>query len=720
MKVMAVVVVVLMFGFVAGDFLSRWGGQTRTEAVAHIGKRRITNYDLYAARQELELLRMLRADDLLRAQDLQGVFLAELLFSDQRGSAALISQVKSSIRRNMYAISDKQINDIYRRPVPSNVLWYCLKFEARRAGIGIPNDQAGELLGQAVPQLFPGQTYSQFMTALMSRQGIPEQQILSTLGELLSVWQYARTICANEGLTGRQIMVEAAAERETIDAQIVEFEAQVFAKGMETPGQEQLQQHFDTYKTFVAGAFGPENPYGFGYKLPARARLEYIALKLDDVRTIVAPPTQDELGDYYNRNKEEMFTEQVRSDPNDPNSELVPRTRGYAEVAPTISKRLLSEKINAKADSILQEARALTEVNLDLGETNMVAEQLKEKAGDYAAAAEQLSQKHKIKVYTGRTGLLSPVEMQMDDHLGMLFLRGYGQNPVRLSQVVFAVDELGLSELGPFDVPKPRMYENIGPIKDLMTGANTARRIMAIVRVVEAHKAVSPESLDMTFSTHGLQLDPNEPESADDTYSVKEKVIEDVKKLAAMATAKTRAEEFVALADKQDWDKAVETFEQLYGANDPNKPKVFRLQNLTGLRRMPLATLEALSVQAQGDPAMSFYLNESRKNRLFVDKLYELVPPDANTPENLPVVMELKPELRYLAVKDVSIKRLWKEDYEQMKPTQLFSEEQTQAQSLGMIHFNPDNILARMRFKWVKSEAEPTDANTPTESETAS
>ncbi|UCC99129.1 MAG: hypothetical protein JSW66_04430 [Phycisphaerales bacterium] len=720
MKVMAVVVVVLMFGFVAGDFLGRWGGQARTEAVAYIGEREITNYDLYGARQELELLRTLRADDLLRAQDLQGVFLAELLFSDQRGSAALMSQVKSSIRRNLYAISDKQINDIYRRPAPPNVLWHCLKFEARRAGIGIPNDQAGELLGQAIPQLFPGQTYSQFMTALISRQGITEQQILSTLGELLAVWQYARTMCVNEGLTGRQIMVEAAAERESIDAQIVEFEAEVFAETVEAPGEEQLRQHFDTYKTFVAGTVGQENPYGFGYKLPARARLEYIAVKLDDVRTIVAPPTQDEVGDYYNRNKEGMFTEQVRSDPNDPNSELVPQTKGYAEVAPTIAKRLLSEKINARADSILQEAKTLTEAGLDAGEIDAAAEQLKAKAGDYTAAAEQLTEKHKIKIYAGRTGLVSPAEMQMDEYLGMLFLRGHGQTPVRLSQAVFAVDELGASELGPFDVPKPRMYENIGPAKDLMTGAGTARRIMAIVRVIEAHKAAAPGNLDMAFSTHGLQFDPNDQDAREDRYSVKEEVAEDIKKLAAMTTAKVRAEEFVELAGRQGWDKAVGTFEQLYGQKDPNKPDVFRLQNLTGLRRMSRATLEALVVQTQGDPSAAFFLNESRKNRLFVDKLYALVPADANTPEDLPVVMEFKPDLRYLAIKDVSVKRLWKEDYETMKATQLFSREHAQAQSLGAIHFNPENIFARMRFKWVESRAEPADANTPAESEAAS
>jgi hypothetical protein len=720
MKLMAVVVIALMFIFVAGDFIQRGNIQTSTQVVGHIGTQKITNYDLYVARGELDLLRSLRADDLLRAQDLQGVFLAELLFSDQRGSPELMSRVKSAIRRNLYAISDKQINDIYRRQAPPHVLWFCLQNEARRAGIGIPNEQAGELLGQAIPQLFGGQTYSQFMTALMGRQGIPEQQILATLGELLAVWQYAQMMCVNEGLTRQQVMVEAASERETIDAQLVEFEAKLFAAAQAAPGQEQVQQHFDKYKTFVAGVISEENPYGFGYKLPARASLEYIAVKLDDVRTIVTPPTQDDVGDYYNRNKEELFSEQVRSDPNDPNSELITRTRSFAEVAGTISKQLLSEKISAKADGILQEARTLTEA----GQTDVAgaaAGQPGAKPGDYDAAAKKLSEKHKIKLYSGRTGLLSAAEMQMDEHLGMLYLRGYGQNPVRLSQVVFAVDELGASELGPFDVPKPQINENIGPVKDLMTAAvGTSRRIVAVVRVTEAHKAGEPESLDVSFSTQGLQLDPNEQKSKDDTYSVKEKVVEDLNKLAAMDTAKARAEEFVVLAGKEGWDKALSTFEERYGEKDPNKPDVFKLQNLTGLRRMSLATLEALTIQGQGEPSAAFFLNESRKNRLFVDKLCELVPADANTAEALPVVMEFKPDMRYFAIKDISVKRLWKEDYEQAKPMQLFGEEHAQAQSLAAVHFNPENIVRRMRFKFVESGAEPADANAPTDAEAAS
>ena len=122
-KIMAVVVIVLMIGFIGGSALTYLlqGSGGLKDTVATIGGKKITNNDLVQARRELELLRMLRADDLLRAQGLQGVFMAELLFSaDRGGSPELINRVKQTIRQNLYPIGDKQINDIYRRSVPPN------------------------------------------------------------------------------------------------------------------------------------------------------------------------------------------------------------------------------------------------------------------------------------------------------------------------------------------------------------------------------------------------------------------------------------------------------------------------------------------------------------------------------------------------------------------------------------------------------------------------
>ena len=728
-KVMAVVVIFIMFSFIGGGtLLQQLSKRGRGGALAQFGeKNEITDYDRLLARRELEILKMLRADALLRSQDLHGIFLGELLFSDQRASTALINRLKQTIRTNQYGISEKQINDIYRRKVPPDIYWLLLQNEAQLAGIRISNTQVGELLGRVIPQLFEGQTYSQLIGAIIRQQRIPEDQILTTLGKLLAVLQYSSTVCSNEDLTTRQIMQAASTEEEKVNVEFVKFDSAVFAEKQQQPGADKIAEHFDKYKAIAPGTVSDENPHGFGYKLPDRVQLEYIAVKLDEVKTIVKRPTQDELGDYYSRNKEQLFTEQVPSDPNDPNSLPVKKTNSYAEVANSISQQLLKDKINSTAQNILQEARTLTEAaleNLEIESAKVTTEQLREKAGDYKTAAGQLSEKYKIKVYTGQTGRLSPIDMQSDENLATLFLQGHGQNPVRLSKVVFAVDELAVSELGPFDVPKPRMFENIGPVKDMMSMySSDASGIMAILRVIDAQKAAEPESIDQTYSTSSLEFDPNEEKPGEDIYSVKEKVAEDLKKLAVLDTTKSKAEEFVALAKKDGWTSAINKFEELYGQlqeRDPNDPNAFRLQNYPDMRRISRANLSTLSLQGQGDPMTSFYLNESRINQQFVDQLYSLVPPDSDTAETLPLLMEFKPDLSFYVVKNISVKRLFKEDFDKMKATRLFREDYIQSQSLAVIHFNPENILKRMNFKAAKSEEETADPNTPAEPEAAS
>ena len=93
---------------------------------------------------------------------------------------------------------------------------------------------------------------------------------------------------------------------------------------------------------------------------------------------------------------------------------------------------------------------------------------------------------------------------------------------------------------------------------------------------------------------------------------------------------------------------------------------------------------------------------------------------DSLTSKSLPLVMEFKPDMSYYVIRNISIKRLWKEDFEKMKATRLFREDYVQSQSLAVIHFNPENILKRMNFRFIRTQEDTADANTPTESEAAS
>jgi hypothetical protein len=247
---------------------------------------------------------------------------------------------------------------------------------------------------------------------------------------------------------------------------------------------------------------------------------------------------------------------------------------------------------------------------------------------------------------------------------------------------------------------------------------------MAVVRVIKAIKTVEPKSLDQTFSTSALEFDPNQPsalsgaedqDTDESIYSVKEKVTEDLKKLAAMETAKSKAEEFIDLAVKDDWDNALDKFNELYGQqntqdqNDPNTSgtinaeqnaaKPFKLQNLTGLRRISTAAIQTLTAQTAGNPAAQLFLNGRKNQRRFVEQLYSLVPQDSSTVDVVPLVMEFKPDMSFYCIKNIFVKRLTLQEYEQIKVTRLQREDYVQSETMTAVHFNPENILKRMDFR---------------------
>ncbi len=739
-KIMAIVVIVIMFGFIGGSYI-RHLGQRRSglyKTVAYFGdNEKITNYDLILARQELEILRLIRADALLRQlstpqlsiSDLHSLLLAEVLFAQPTISPAISQHIKRLATAGRYAISDRQINDIYKLSAPTDVYWLLLKREAQQAGIVFSNEGAGRQLGVMIPWLFDGMTYSQLVGQMVNQRGIAEEEILGSFGELLAVLEYARMVCSNENVTTPQIMQMVSWENETIDVNFVRFESAVFTDAQAKPTQRALTEHFEKYKRYFAGEVSEENPYGFGYKQPDRVQLEYIAVMLDDVAATVSPPTQQETEEYYRRYAKQ-FTEQLPEDPNDPNSLMVERTKTYAEVADEISERLLRMRINSKAERILQRAKALTEAGLegaDIKPEKLSSEDFGRLAGDYASAAEQLKQEYKVDLYVGRTGLLSAAEVRNDQYLSRLYLASPGYKPAELSKVVFAVDEIGSSELGPFDVPRPRLYENIGPLKDAfsqtMGGAEPSGQIMVVVRVVKAQKASEPESIDQSFSKETLRVGGLQAESTKEVYSVADGVLEDMKKLAAMETAKVRAEEFIKSAAKKGWQETIDKFNKRYGrptTEEKGEPNVFELRELRDLSRIPDRTVDILAVQNQGDPTRQLLLNNVEKERRLINLLYSLVPQAEETIETLPLVLEFKPDMSYYCIKDISVRRLERGEYEEIKSMWAWKEDITQSQTLAVVHFNPENILKRMNFRPLKEEGRPGDTNTPAEARGAS
>jgi len=728
-KVMAVVVIVLMFAFVGGsalEYLLQPSGGEKS-AVAYFGKKvKITPTMIRNASSEIELLQALQADSVLRQQDLRGVMLGELLFSQNRGSPALMNQVMRVIRQSQLYISDKQLNEMYQeRTTSPAVYWILLTHEAEAAGIRVPTADVGDLIARRiVPAFFPGQSYAALMNGLVNRFRASEDTILTTFGKLLAVHQYAQTICSVEDVTLPQLTHIASLNGDTLNAEFVQIPAKAFVDKQNPPAEEALKDQFNKYKDNVSGHVTQDNPFGFGYKLPDLLQLQYVALKLKDVAGIVQPPTQEESEVFYRQNRQRLFTREVPSDPNDPNSPKTQQVTSYAEVADTIMEQLKSQKITTKAEQILEEVRGVADANLALGSVeskDMSTEQLKAKAGDYAKIAQDVSTKYGIPMYNGTTGWLSAMDMQADKYLGRLAVSSQGASALRLSQVLFSVKELGENAAIVIFAQPARMHTTVGPASDAMGAANPdlSGQIMLVARIIGVQKAEAPQNLDVTFSTKAIELGDATAQK-DKVFSVREKVMQDAQKLAAWDTTRNKAQEFVALASKEGWEPAAAKFNELYGKQakeDPNDPNVFKLDRLNDLQRISNAQLQIIIAQTVGNPTAARIANETRVEKQLADQFFSLVPVNVDSAPNMPQVIEFKPGQSLYAVKDASVRWLNQQQYESMKGMLLQQEDYIQMQNLAVVHFNPANILKRMNYKAVdeaKSPVQGADAAEPT------
>ncbi len=722
-RIMAVAVIVLMLVFISGPAMSYLASHRtgRNKVVAYYGEgRKITSKDFDHANRQLELLKQLGANIFLRpqdprlapAQDLRIVLLGELLFAEGGSAVESIGLLRQIIAREGYPISDRQINGIYTREYPPYIYWLLLIREAKTAGVSIQAEVAKSQLERLIPRLNPNVTYPLIVAALMRRQSVSEGQLLQTYADMLAIIEYAKLMTMMQDSTSEQILHEAIRRGETFDVEYVKFRAGVFAEELGRPGEDRIMEQFEKYKGFFAGEVSDENPYGFGYKLPNRIQLEYIAVRLDDVATTVQQPTQQEKEDYYKQNLS-LFTKRVPSDPNDTNSPLMAHTLSFPEVAALISRQMYQEKIDARAEQILLDARSITEASLLQGGNEMAEltdQQLRDLAGDYEKAAEQLSDQYGLSVYAGNTGLLSAFYMLTDDRLNSLYLKGVSVASVSLPRVAFAVGPLKDSELGPLDVRPPRLYQNIGPLQDSREPMEGYRgKNVMLVRVVRAEKSAEPGDISEIVNWPSVQFDEQLARQPD-ANSIKQLVIEDIKKLEAMGKTREKAEEFAQLAAKEGWQTAVDKFKELYGDSSQN---TFELQSAGRMRRVSEETLAMQRIRLQGNPASRTLLRKVKIDAMLKEKLYGLVPDDSTTLPEPGMLLEFKPDMSCYCVKSMTVDRLYQEEFDKLKAASAIRPDFIDSQAFATVHYSPENIVKRMNFSTIKQQqdTDDTDAN---------
>ncbi|MFA5292622.1 MAG: hypothetical protein WC496_06255 [Phycisphaerae bacterium] len=715
-KLMAIFVILIMVAFIMPTVLTQLAKPRSTgleNAMWLYGKdKKITVNDLREATAKLTVLRGLYVDKfLLGQQDLRSILLGQILFPESVPAALLDDEIKKLSIQNRLSISPSRIDEFFAQSRGRAELFLiALGDEAASAGCVVPAKQAGEILNIIIPQVTNNQVdAATAVKRVCSANNMSDAQGLEAFADILSIMTYARIVGDTENVTESQLENIFARAKEKINAEFVQFNAENFLDKASEPDSAAITEQFEKYKNYLPGTVDDDNPYGFGYKLMPRVALEYMIVRLEDVKKLVAMPAEEETEDYYQHNLE-RFVEEMPAESNAPDAKPVTRQKSYAEVADMIKRGLYAQKASSQGTKILNRAVEQAETNFDtLNFEKADVNAFRSKAGDYSAAAEVASKEYNIKIYTGKTALISAEEIQADQYLGGLMMTGQSRVPTRLSKLAFAVKPLGseASKLGPFEPAVPKLYVSVGPLSDM------AGNIMAVVRVVETAGSAVPADIGLSYQKNLPELAASSA-AGNKTFVLKDIVAKDCKRLQAMKVADKVAGEFLEMVKKQSWDSALEKINASYGKKDSNEPnkKTFAIQTFSDSTRVSKMDIEVTRMRTAGMAGAEGIMNQS----LIYSKLMDTINSEFEDIQakkvTLPAIIGFQPRLSFYVIKSLTRDSGAIEDYEQIRQQLAFQQDYIDSQSMSVEHFLPDNILKRLNLRPAQQEPNsPADSN---------
>ena len=582
--IMVAVVVLCMLTFVGGvgfTELLKYLGHGGKVTIATFDKgQKITNQDMAQARQDLEVLDAMDADVVLfnkpnpyGMMDVNSQLLGYLLFGDTQTGARIRNQLRQAAQRGQVPLTTDQIDAFFNQQTErAEITWILLNAEADKAGIAVSNTQSASILRDLIPQLSGNRaTAAQVIGGLATQMNLTNDQILTVYGKMLGILKWADQVCNMENTTLAQIRSLVGHSKNKIDPNYAKFPARWFVNKQAQPTDDQIKTQFNAYKDMQAGQITDQNPFGFGYQLPKRVQVEYFYILSDDVKKIAEKPTAEIMEEYYGNNIDQFSTSSPK-DPNVPDGEKITETKSFAEVSEQIRQTLEQQNTEKLTQLIFKDARDLLDAELiSLDMEKATAEQIRKAAVDFAAVGAKITEKYKIPVHTGKTGLLSAADFASDNCLMYLQINQAGIQ-TSLLDAAFGVDPQNAVVPRKVGVYVPRMWENIGPLKSGFYSEQDRKPVMitTLCRVVDARPAEAPADVDVTYSIAGMS--PSDTKESK-TFNLKQQVIDDLKEVAAMDAAKAAAEEFKQLVAKSDWDRAVDAYNALYAPKDPNTIK---------------------------------------------------------------------------------------------------------------------------------------------------
>lgn len=165
----------------------------------------------------------------------------------------------------------------------NKLVYFLLQQEAERLGARPTPQQVDDVLS-AVRIVMPDGRQVAYENISQTREGRFARQAVTNV---LGVQAAFRRAASAVKVTRPQRDAELAMMAQTLSLKFVPFAARDHAAAVPEPSPEALQKQFEQYADTLAAQPTKENPFGFGYRLPDRVKVQYIAVTRDELRRAV-------------------------------------------------------------------------------------------------------------------------------------------------------------------------------------------------------------------------------------------------------------------------------------------------------------------------------------------------------------------------------------------------------------------------------------------------
>jgi hypothetical protein len=252
-----------------------------------------------------------------------------------------------------YGMSVSLLDDLFGRDadqIASKPEWFVmLRMEADAADIVVDKDEINEMVANHSKDPATDQPLEPGSDSYLAT--------LAGVTDCMKIFQRYQQVKDAFKISKPERDHELAREDQTLEMNLVQFSAYDFLSKLPPPTTQQIQDQFSKFKDVTPKQPNPTtNPFGFGYKLPIRAKVQYLRLSRDAATAAViktkTPYDWEVAGrKYYLNNPSEFDLKPVTTGPTTMPSTApaTPQTfeQAHDKVLTAIRNPLIDEKMDA-------------------------------------------------------------------------------------------------------------------------------------------------------------------------------------------------------------------------------------------------------------------------------------------------------------------------------------------------------------------------------------